>query len=596
MSLIPITKKQSILAILEDKKYTDGIMTKKWIFSTNYNENEVDILENEIGVSRELARLMNQRGLKSYEEAKTFFRPELNKLHDPFLMKDMDIAIERLERAIKDDEKILVYGDYDVDGTTAVALVYSFLQKIHKNIDYYIPDRYKEGYGVSTKGIDYAHEIGATLIITLDCGIKALNKIKYANEKNIDVIVGDHHTPGEELPPAFAVLDPKRKDCPYPFKELSGCGIGFKYMQALAMKRNMKVEILYSYLDLVTVSIASDIVPIVDENRILAFYGVKMLNESPRLGLETIIDVAKALDRELDISDCVFKLGPRINAAGRIKSGRDAVNLLISRDTQKASEMGKLLNEYNSERRRLDKEITEEALSIIDNSQELQKRKTTVLCRAHWHKGVIGIVASRLIEKYYRPTIILTESEGVLTGSARSVEDYNLYKAIEQCSDLLENFGGHKFAAGLSLKQENFEAFTQKFEQVVSETITDDLLTPKIYIDAKINFRDITPKFYRILKQFAPFGPGNMSPVFMTENVIDYGGSKIVGSSKEHMKLELIHEDTILHAIAFFQAYNYDIIKSNKPFRIAYAIEENEFRGTVSLQLSIKDIQPMETL
>ena len=481
-------------------------MEKNWILKSQGEGKEVERLCSELDISKPLAILLAQREISSFDEAKSFFRPELTLLHDPFLMKDMDLAIERIQAAVQNKEKILVYGDYDVDGTTSVALVHTFLKTFYEAIDFYIPDRYNEGYGVSTKGIDYARETGSTLIIALDCGIKAIDKVKYAKHHSIDFIICDHHNPGNEIPPAIAVLDPKRKDCTYPDSELSGCGVGFKLIQAYAAKNNIPFEELIPYLDLVAVSIASDIVSVTGENRILAYYGLKQLNENPRTGLKAIIELAGISDKNITIDDVVFKIGPRINAAGRMESGKSAVSLLIAEDKALAKVMGDKVNSYNSTRRDIDTSITQEALDIIGRDPELQKRKTTVLFNPNWHKGVIGIVASRLIDNWYRPTVILTESNGFATGSARSVFGFDLYQAVDACSDLLENFGGHKYAAGLTLKLENIPRFQERFEKFVADTIDAEQLIPVVEIDTEISLSEISPKFFRILKQFEPFG------------------------------------------------------------------------------------------
>lgn len=557
-------------------------------------EGNPEIIENhidELGIDEFIANMLVQRGIFNFKQAKSFFRPSLDELHDPFLMADMQTAVERLNQAVKNKENILVYGDYDVDGTTSVALVYSFLSEHYKNIFYYVPDRYKEGYGISFKGIDYAETNNCNLIIALDCGIKAIEKVQYAKNKNIDLIICDHHTPGNELPEACAVLDPKRNDCNYPFKELSGCGVGFKFLQAYVIDNKIPFENLLSFIDLVAVSIASDIVPINGENRILAYYGLKKLNDNPVAGLKAMIKIAKIEDRKLSISDSVFIIGPRINAAGRIKSGKDAVRLLISGDLEEAEEFSKQINDFNVIRKNLDKSITLEALQMIHDSKELQSKKSTIVYNPNWHKGVVGIVASRLIDSYYRPTIVLTKSGEKVTGSARSVEGFNLYNAIDSVSHLLEGFGGHMYAAGLNMKEENLNEFIKQFEKYVQENITEDQQIPKIDIDLVINFEAITPKFFRILKQFAPFGPENMTPVFATKNVVDTGASKIVGQTGEHLKLEVMDENGfIFNGIAFSMANHYQYISTGKPFDICYTIEENEFRGTVSLQLMIRDI------
>ncbi len=570
-------------------------MEKQWIIKKKGKAKDIKQLSETLNVDNVIANLLVQRGIKSYDEAKAYFRPQLSSLHDPFLMKDMKLAIERIEAAIQNNENILIYGDYDVDGTTSVAMVYSFLWKRYQNLDYYIPDRFSEGYGISYKGIDFAHENNYSLIIALDCGIKAVDKIDYAKDKNIDFIICDHHKPGKKIPKAAAVLDPKQSKCKYPFKELSGCGVGFKLLHAYSQNNDIAFEELATYLDLVAVSIASDIVPIVGENRVLAYHGLKQLNTNPRTGLRAIIKIAGIEDKEIVINDLVFKIGPRINAAGRIESGIKAVDLLSTDDEKIALEIGEKINSYNINRKDIDESITQEALKIISEDEALKNKKTTVLYNPGWHKGVIGIVASRLIRNYYRPTIILTESNGFATGSARSVSEFDVYKAISECSDLLENFGGHTYAAGVTLKIENIPAFQEKFEKVVSKTIKPDQLIPKINVDAKINLKDINPKFCRILKQFQPFGPENMKHVFVTEQVADYGYGRIVGRTNEHLKLDLIEKkdksNIYYSAIAFQQAQHFDSIKDKLPFDVCYSIEENVFNGKTSLQLKIKDIK-----
>ncbi len=566
-------------------------MQKEIIINSQGDEKDIKHLQEVLNIERSLAVLLLQRGVKTFDEAKYFFRPELKDLHDPFLMKDMEKAIPRIETAIKNNERILVYGDYDVDGTTSVALVYSFLRKFYSEIDYYIPDRYKEGYGISKKGIDYAKETGASLVVALDCGIKAVDKIEYANSIGVDFIICDHHTPGDKIPNAIAVLDPKRNDCNYPFKELSGCGVGFKFIQAYAATHNMPFEEVTEFLDLVVVSIASDIVPIYGENRILSYYGLKKLNDNPVSGLKAIKIIAGVNEQTLTVSDSVFKIGPRINAAGRIKSGRDAVTLLISEDLKQAKEIGLLIDNYNNDRKNIDRTITHEALRELGNNLDLRNKKSTVLFNKDWHKGVVGIVASRLTETYYRPTIVLTESKGLATGSARSVSDFNLYNAIDSCSHLLENFGGHKFAAGLTLKIENLEGFSNCFEKYVTENITEKQLTPVVNVDFEISFGEITPKFYRILKQLAPFGPGNMSPVFMTKNVVDTGKTALVGQTKEHLKLDVQDSDgNTFGGIAFSMAHHFQKLKNKEPFTICYSIDENTFRNKTTLQARVKEI------
>jgi single-stranded-DNA-specific exonuclease len=569
-------------------------MEKKWLLKSNQDTTAIDRLAAELNIEKVLVALLVQRGIRTFDEAKAFFRPQLSDLHDPFLLKDMDAAVERISKAIQLNEKILIYGDYDVDGTTSVALAFSFFHKIHSLIGYYIPDRYLEGYGISYQSIDYAAENGYSLVIALDCGIKSNEKINYANSKGIDFIICDHHYPGDEIPEAVAVLDPKRKDCNYPFDQLSGCGVGFKLIQAFASRNNMPFEDLIPYLDLVAVSIASDIVPLIGENRILAVFGLKQLNSNPRMGLKSIITIAGLEKTEITIDDIVFKIGPRINAAGRIESGSKAVALLLAEDDKIAKEMGDKINDFNNTRKNIDSNITGEALEMIDGSAELKGRKSTVLFNPLWHKGVIGIVASRLTETYYRPTIILTESNGLATGSARSVYGFDLYNAIDECRDLLENFGGHMYAAGLTMKMENLKKFESRFEEVVAKNITPEQMMPVIEIDAELTLKDILPKFYRILKQFQPFGPENMSPVFLTEDVVDNGCGRVVGTTGEHIKLELIQEENPLHvypAIGFSLSQHFKEIKKGKPFDICYSIEENEFRGNTSLQIRIRDIK-----
>jgi single-stranded-DNA-specific exonuclease len=568
-------------------------MEKKWIIKERGDSVVIKQLANSLGVSESLANLMVQRNITTPEEANTFFNPGLDYLHDPFMMKDMNIAVDRLSTAIKKNEKILVYGDYDVDGTTAVALVYSFLREQYSNVEYYIPDRYKEGYGVSLQGIDFAVQNNCRVIITLDCGIKAVEKIKYARNKGLDVIVCDHHYPGDEIPGALAVLDPKQPGCSYPYKELSGCGVGFKLIHAYSKIHGIPFSSIEHYLDLVAVSIASDIVPITGENRVLAYFGLKRLNESPRTGLKEIIREADVC-RALTIEDVVFKIGPRINAAGRMETGSRAVELLIANDTKVATGISKEINNYNIERRSVDRVITTEAMRMISEDQRAVNAKTTVLFNPSWKKGVIGIVASRLIETYYRPTVILTESNGFATGSARSVHGYDLYQAIEACSDLLENFGGHMFAAGLTLKKENIRPFIERFEQYVNNTITEDQMLPRVLIDTELSFEEINEEFFRVMSQFQPFGPENMSPIFVSRNVFDNRTGRMVGASGEHLKLDLCQESTgtkTIPAIAFGQANHFEYIRKGNPFDICYSVEMNEFRGNKNLQLNIRDIK-----
>ena len=570
-------------------------MNKNWIIREPGNAQDVKHLIEVLGVEMPVANLLVQRGVKTYEQAKSFFRPNLADLHDPFLMKDMEAAVIRLQKAIISNEQIMVYGDYDVDGTTSVAMMYIFLKSLTKNLTYYIPDRYNEGYGISFKGIDTARENGTTLIVALDCGIKSVEKIAYAKKHGIDFIICDHHTADIIIPDAVAVLDPKRPDCNYPFKELSGCGVGYKLIQAYCMRNSLPTELLESMLDLVVVSIASDIVPIVGENRILSHFGLKQLNSNPRSGLKAIIKIAGIEDKEITIDDIVFKIGPRINAAGRIEKGMSSVELLVSDNEDTSHEMGDLINDFNTTRRNIDLNITREALDFIAASKDLLGKKATVVFNQNWHKGVVGIVASRLTETYYRPTIVLTESNGLITGSARSVSGFDLYKAIESCSSLLENFGGHMYAAGLTMKKENYKAFKQRFEEFVADTIQNEQMIPSIEIDMELKLTDISSKLYKIIKQFEPFGPENMAPVFITENIVDDGTGKIVGNSKEHLKLNILHEDEPFKpypAIAFNFANLHTHISKGYPFDICYCIDENEYRGNTNLQLRIKDIKP----
>lgn len=571
-----------------------------------------------LGIDKNLATLLVQRGVTTFDEAKTFFRPSLDSLHDPFLMKDMDKAVERIEQAIKNKEKILVYGDYDVDGTTAVALVYLYLKRFFnkKKIEFYIPDRYEEGYGISYKGIDYAADNDFSLVIALDCGIKAVEKIEYANSRNVDFIICDHHRAGDTIPNAVAVLDPKRPDCEYPDKDLSGCGVGFKLVTALCQHNGGSMDEIYDSLDLLAVSIAADIVPIVGENRILAHYGLEKLNKDPRPGFLAMLQYANvfpkndsedelnALTRKLTISDLVFKIGPRINAAGRIDKASNAVRLLTTDKPELALKLASAVNELNDTRREYDNSITEEALAMINADSEMRNAHSTVVFNEEWHKGVIGIVASRLTDYYFRPTIVLTRANDLVTGSARSIKDFDIYDAIDSCSDLLEHFGGHKYAAGLSLKPENLEEFRHRFEEYVSTHLAEEDLIPDVEIDLNINLNDITPKFVRILKQFAPFGPGNMSPLFRTDGVIDTGHSRQVGAGR-HLKLSITQqgrkgekgeEVSPFSAIAFQKGDLYDRIHRGEPFSICYHIEENFWQGKTSLQLNVKDIKFAEEL
>ena len=556
-------------------------------------------LSAELGIDQSLANLLVQRGLRHFNEAKDFFRPQLSSLHDPFLMKDMYLAVARLDKALQDNEKILIYGDYDVDGTTAVALIYSFLRNFSNRITYYIPDRYIEGYGISYLGIDTAQEQGVSLIIALDCGIKAIEKVQYAKERGIDFIICDHHLPDERLPDAVAVLDPKRSDCHFPFDDLSGCGVGFKLLQAFCQHRNIPFSELVPLLDLLAVSIASDLVSITGENRVLAHFGLKQLNESPRKGLLSIIKLAGLEKHQITIDDIVFKIGPRINAAGRMESGKTAVDLLISQTDEEAFQIGATINTHNNDRKSIDREITQEALTMVKDAVDYSCCKSTVVYNPNWHKGVVGIVASRLVETYYRPTIVLTQSNGFVTGSARSIPGFDLYEAIEACSDLLENFGGHMYAAGLTMKEEHLPIFRARFERIVADKVTDEMLTPMVNIDTFLDFKQITPKFFRLLKQFQPFGPGNMSPVFITENVYDNGNGRLVGSDGGHLKLELIQEDEPyrpISAIAFNQSEHFDYMQGGNPVDICYSVAENYYRGIANIQLRIKDIKVREVI
>lgn len=568
-------------------------MDKRWVIKERGDQVVIKQLAGALGVTESLANLMTQRNITTPSEAEAFFNPSLDYLHDPFLMKDMDLAVDRISTAISKNERILVYGDYDVDGTTAVALMYSFLKDRYSNVDYYIPDRYSEGYGVSYKGLDFASENNCKVVITLDCGIKSVEKVKYARSKGLDVIICDHHYPGDEIPKAIAVLDPKQPSCSYPYKELSGCGVGFKLIQAYARVHAIPFSAIYHYLDLVAVSIASDIVPITGENRVMAYFGLKQLNESPRTGLKEIIRESEVF-KAMTVEDIVFKIGPRINAAGRMETGSKAVDLLVSDDIKLAAGISREINNFNNERRTVDRIITTEAMRMISEDQSSVNARTTVLYNPIWKKGVIGIVASRLIETYYRPTVILTESNGFATGSARSVQGYDLYQAIEACSDLLESFGGHMFAAGLTLKKENIQAFRERFEDYVNRTISDEQLVPRVFIDTELSFSEISDDFFKVMNQFQPFGPDNMSPIFMSRNVFDSGAGRMVGSSGEHLKLDLCQESTgtkTFPAIAFGQANHFEYIKAGNPFDICYSVEINEFRGKRTLQLNIRDIK-----
>ena len=565
-------------------------MTKRWVLKKPADRTKTEELSEAININSTLANLLVQRGIDTFELARGFFRPSLDKLHDPFLMADMDKAVERLEKAIDRGEKILVYGDYDVDGTTSVALFYGFLSQHYQALEFYIPDRYKEGYGISEAGIDWAIEQQFDLIISLDCGIKAVNMVAKAAAAGIDFIVCDHHLPGAKLPPAYAVLDPKRKDCNYPFKELSGCGIGFKFLQAFCIKNEIALEKLYPYLDLLAVSIAADIVPITDENRLLAFYGLRQLNLHPRPGLQALIDLA-GFRSEIDINGVVFGIGPRINASGRIAHAKTAVKLLLSSDLEEAKSIATIINDKNTERRTFDANITREALEMIEQNPLNNAAKSTVLFKNDWHKGVIGIVASRCIDMYYRPTIILTESNNKATGSARSVMGFDIYEAIAECSDLLLQYGGHMYAAGLTMELEKVNEFQKRFEEVVASRINPEQLIPQIEIDQLINLDQITQRFYNILKQAAPFGPQNMQPIFMTEQVRTVGRPRIL--KNKHLKLNLCQEEdgAVMECIGFDMADYFGMIDSGMRFNIAYTVEENSYWSPGSLQLCLKDIK-----
>lgn len=566
----------------------------KWIIREQADREKVERLAAEVGIDKVLAELLVKRGVESFEEARAFFRPDLKALHDPFLMKDMDKAVERLHKAITSGERIRIYGDYDVDGTTAVALVYSFVQRFTTQLDFYVPDRNDEGYGVSFKGIDSAAEAGVGLIITLDCGIKAIDKVKYAASKGIDVIICDHHLPEESLPDAVAVLDPKREDCDYPFDDLSGCGVGFKLVQAYSQKYSIPFESITPLLDLLVVSIASDLVTMVGENRVLAHFGLKQLNENPCKGLLALINLSNLEPGHINIDDIIFKIGPRINAAGRMESGRLAVELLKATELETAMFIGQKINENNNERKNIDREITQQALEMVQAGKCLSSENVTIVYDPNWNKGVVGIVASRLVEAYFKPTVVLAKSNGMVTGSARSVNGFDLYEAIESCADLLENFGGHVYAAGLTLKEENLEEFARRMDAFVSGKITKEMLIPIVEVDSKLDFAQITPKFFRILKQFQPFGPGNHNPIFLTENVYDAGTGRKVGAGGVHMKLDLIQESQPYHqipSIAFNMAEYYDYLKEGNPIDVCYAIVENYYRGNSSIQLRIRDLK-----
>ena len=572
---------------------------REWRLRDSGDPENVAQLSAELGIDPVLASLLVTRGVHTFEEARSFFRPSLSALHDPFLMKDMDLAVARLEKAVASQEKILVYGDYDVDGTTAVALVYSFIRRLTSSVDFYIPDRYDEGYGVSKKGIDWASDNGFTLIITLDCGIKAIDKVKYAADKGIDLIICDHHLPEEEIPAAAAVLDPKREDCTYPFDDLSGCGVGFKLVQAYSQKNGLPFESLLPLLDLLVVSIASDLVTVVGENRVLAHFGLKRLNEEPRIGLQAMINLANLEQGHVTIDDIVFKIGPRINAAGRMESGRLAVELLTAETEEAAVTIGSQINDNNNERKSIDREITKAALDMVQDGTCCSSENAVIVYGPDWNKGVVGIVASRLVEAYYKPAFVLTKSNGFVTGSARSVRGFDLYEAISSCADLLENYGGHISAAGLTLREENLPEFVRRIDKYVGEHISDEMATPIVDVDSEINFSQITPKFFRILKQFQPFGPGNSAPVFLTKNVYDDGNGRKVGPGGQHLKLELIQESQPYHqisAIAFNMASMFEHIRNGNPIDICYSVVENYYRGNSTIQLRIKDMRERDVI
>ncbi len=605
---------------------------KNWIIKKGYDLEVVNSLSTALGVDQIIATLLVERGVTTFDEAKRFFRPSLDQIHDPFLMKDMDKAIERINSAISNKERIMVYGDYDVDGTSAVALVYGYFSQFHKDIDFYIPDRDTEGYGISFKGIDTARDTGVKLIIALDCGIKAVEQVAYAKTFGIDVIVGDHHLPGETLPDAVALLDPKRNDCPYPYKELSGCGIGFKIVEAYieqkmhvrlcdavksmdetTRKRSEELQLrLLKYMDLVALSIASDIVPVMGENRVLAAFGLKVMNTRPRPGIEALLKYGHVerrmneevsagekktyFEKDLTLSDLVFLIGPRINAAGRIRSARDSVNLLMSQDIKESAKLAEEINRFNSERKEKDYSATEEARQMMQKDASLSQRSSIILYNVAWHKGVVGIVASRLVEEFYKPTIIFTKgSDDMWVGSARSIKNFDIHTALEECSDLLEHFGGHTSAAGVSLRAENLQRFADKFDQVVRRKMQDIPMVPEVEVDAEINFSDhITPKFLRILKQFAPFGPENSKPVFCTRNLVDTGFPRQVGKQVKHLKFAPIQIDVRSHsypAIGFQLGGHYDRIKNGDRFDLCYELEENYWKGRTEIQLNVKDIK-----
>ena len=580
---------------------------KRWVVKPQGDPQAVEALASSLRMSPVLTNLLVQRGIDTVEKAKKFFSPSLRDLHDPFLMKDMEKAVERIEKAVNEEETVMIYGDYDVDGTTAVALVYKFLSQIgHKNLLFYIPDRYVDGYGISVRSIDHAVRKGVKLVIALDCGIKAVEKVAYAKQKGVDFIICDHHLPAEEIPDAVAVLDPKRTDCTYPFDELSGCGVGFKLVEAYARRNRIPFAEIEHLLDLLVVSIASDIVPLVDENRILAYYGLRKLNTQPSKGLLSIIKICGLEGHNITIDDIVFKIGPRINAAGRMRMDEDdenaapsgghaAVSLLIEGNEKEAEKFGEVIDSFNQDRKSIDRNVTQEAHDYVEANPELKAKKSTVIYNPKWMKGIVGIVASRLIETYYRPTVVLTKSNGFVTGSARSVAGFDLYQAVESCSDLLENFGGHMYAAGLTMKEENVEAFTKRFNDYVEANIDPQILQPQVDIDSELLFSEITDEFHRQLNSFQPFGPGNSAPVFMTRGASNRGDAKLVGVECDHLRMDLIQRQkphTSIPAIAFQQPTHYEWVKAGKPISVCYQIVENHYRGTVSKQLRVKDIKP----
>jgi single-stranded-DNA-specific exonuclease len=559
-------------------------MEKRWIIQKS-DQKFVQKLAKDLGVNHIVAHLLVLRGIENFDDAKLFFRPELKHLHDPFLMKNMQDAVDRIEKAIANKEKVLVYGDYDVDGTTSVAMMYSFLKRFSPEIEYYIPCRYEEGYGISLKGIDYAKKNNFSLIITLDCGIRAFDQVDYANEKEVDFIICDHHNPADKIPNAIAILNPKQSDCNYPYKELSGCGVGFKLIQAYSQKNNIDFSEISEYLDLLTVSIGADIVPMTGENRVFSYFGLKQINTQPRAGLKALMDIANKI-KELSISDVVFGIAPRINAAGRIEHAKKAVEILVEQDLDRAKKLASFIEENNVTRRNLDQNITKEALEMID-----ENKKSTVVFSKNWHKGVVGIVASRVIESHYKPTIVLAEKDGILTGSARSVHDFDLYEAISKCAHLCEKFGGHKYAAGLSIKKENLSEFIIAFEKAVSESITEDQLSPKIDVDMEIDIDAVDDKLFRIIKQFSPFGPQNLSPIFVSRSVVDNGYGKRIGADKSHLRINTKTASGSLAGIGFSMGDAFEKIKDYNEFDICYSINENEWNGRKNLQLMLNDLK-----